>query len=77
MLRLVEMETQAERLPSQLSGGQQQRVALARALVTNPRVLLQRPTSSRIRLLDREKAAARWPRRRRSPPGRSTSPRAG
>ena len=40
MLRLVEMETQAERLPSQLSGGQQQRVALARALVTNPRVLL-------------------------------------
>ncbi|HJY49306.1 MAG TPA: ATP-binding cassette domain-containing protein, partial [Stellaceae bacterium] len=35
MLRLVEMETQAERLPSQLSGGQQQRVALARALVTN------------------------------------------
>jgi len=40
MLRLVEMETKAERLPSQLSGGQQQRVALARALVTNPRVLL-------------------------------------
>src|SRR5690242_14936905 len=40
MLRLVEMETQAERLPPQLSGGQQQRVALARALVTNPRVLL-------------------------------------
>jgi putative spermidine/putrescine transport system ATP-binding protein len=40
MLRLVEMETQAERLPSQLSGGQQQRVALARALVTNPSVLL-------------------------------------
>src|SRR5271170_3712509 len=40
MLRLVEMEAQAERLPSQLSGGQQQRVALARALVTNPSVLL-------------------------------------
>ena len=40
MLRLVEMETQGERLPSQLSGGQQQRVALARALVTNPSVLL-------------------------------------
>src|SRR6267154_1899807 len=40
MLRLVEMETQAERLPAQLSGGQQQRVALARALVTDPSVLL-------------------------------------
>jgi putative spermidine/putrescine transport system ATP-binding protein len=40
MLRLVEMDTQAERLPSQLSGGQQQRVALARALVTEPGVLL-------------------------------------
>ena len=40
MLRLVEMEGQAERLPAQLSGGQQQRVALGRALVTNPSVLL-------------------------------------
>jgi len=40
MLRLVEMEGQAERLPAQLSGGQQQRVALARALITNPSVLL-------------------------------------
>ena len=40
MLRLVEMEVLAERLPAQLSGGQQQRVALARALVTDPAVLL-------------------------------------
>src|SRR4051812_18303961 len=40
LLRLVHMETYAQRLPSQLSGGQQQRVALARALITNPRVLL-------------------------------------
>ncbi len=40
MLRLVEMEAHAERLPAQLSGGQQQRVALARALVTDPHVLL-------------------------------------
>jgi putative spermidine/putrescine transport system ATP-binding protein len=40
MLRLVEMDALAERLPAQLSGGQQQRVALARALVTNPSVLL-------------------------------------
>jgi putative spermidine/putrescine transport system ATP-binding protein len=40
MLRLVQMESFAERLPSQLSGGQQQRVALARALMTHPSVLL-------------------------------------
>src|SRR5271163_5001971 len=40
MLRLVEMEPYAERLPSQLSGGHQQRVALARALVTDPSALL-------------------------------------
>ncbi|HTQ33412.1 MAG TPA: ABC transporter ATP-binding protein [Stellaceae bacterium] len=40
MLRLVEMDALAERLPAQLSGGQQQRVALARALVTDPHVLL-------------------------------------
>ncbi|MBL6076470.1 ABC transporter ATP-binding protein [Belnapia sp. T18] len=40
MLRLVELEALADRLPAQLSGGQQQRVALARALVTNPATLL-------------------------------------
>ena len=40
MLKLVAMESYAERLPAQLSGGQQQRVALARALVTNPSILL-------------------------------------
>lgn len=40
MLRLVQMEAFADRLPSQLSGGQQQRVALARALMTHPSVLL-------------------------------------
>jgi putative spermidine/putrescine transport system ATP-binding protein len=40
MLRLVHMDSFAERLPSQLSGGQQQRVALARALVTHPAILL-------------------------------------
>jgi putative spermidine/putrescine transport system ATP-binding protein len=34
MLGIVQMDSYAERLPSQLSGGQQQRVALARALVT-------------------------------------------
>jgi putative spermidine/putrescine transport system ATP-binding protein len=40
MLRLVELDALADRLPAQLSGGQQQRVALARALVTNPAALL-------------------------------------
>lgn len=40
MLRLVDMESFADRLPAQLSGGQQQRVALARALVTDPSILL-------------------------------------
>src|SRR5258708_5606916 len=40
MLKRVQMEPFAKRLPAQLSGGQQQRVALARALITDPQVLL-------------------------------------
>jgi ABC-type Fe3+/spermidine/putrescine transport system ATPase subunit len=40
LLRLMRIETLADRLPSELSGGQQQRVAIARALATNPRILL-------------------------------------
>src|SRR5436853_4503820 len=39
-LRLVRLESYADRLPRQLSGGQQQRVALARALAIRPDVLL-------------------------------------
>ena len=39
-LRLVQMESFADRPATQLSGGQQQRVALARALVRKPRLLL-------------------------------------
>ena len=39
-LRLVALETFAERYPSQLSGGQQQRVALARAIICTPRLIL-------------------------------------
>ena len=39
-LRLVEMESFADRPAPALSGGQQQRVAIARALVFEPRVLL-------------------------------------
>ncbi len=40
LLKRVQMEPYAKRLPAQLSGGQQQRVALARALITDPQVLL-------------------------------------
>ena len=39
-LRLVQLESLADRLPRALSGGQQQRVALARAIVYRPRLLL-------------------------------------
>jgi spermidine/putrescine ABC transporter ATP-binding subunit len=39
-LRLVALESYADRFPGQLSGGQQQRVAVARALVNRPAVLL-------------------------------------
>lgn len=40
VLRLVQLEAFADRLPAKLSGGQQQRVALARALVYEPALLL-------------------------------------
>ncbi len=39
-LRLVQIESYADRMPDRLSGGQQQRVALARALIIEPEVLL-------------------------------------
>jgi len=40
LLRLVQLDGLAGRMPTQLSGGQRQRVALARALAVDPRVLL-------------------------------------
>ncbi len=40
MLKLVQMESLADRRTDQISGGQQQRVALARALAPHPKVLL-------------------------------------
>jgi sulfate transport system ATP-binding protein len=40
LLKLVQLEEYAGRLPAQLSGGQRQRVALARALAVEPKVLL-------------------------------------
>jgi putative spermidine/putrescine transport system ATP-binding protein len=47
VMRLVRLEDQAEKLPSQLSGGQQQRVAIARAIVYEPPlVLMDEPLSN-------------------------------
>jgi sulfate transport system ATP-binding protein len=40
LLKLVQLDWLADRLPAQLSGGQRQRVALARALAVKPRLLL-------------------------------------
>ena len=40
LLRLVQLDGMASRMPGELSGGQRQRVALARALAIEPRVLL-------------------------------------
>jgi len=40
LLKLIQLQTLANRYPSQLSGGQRQRVALARALAVEPKVLL-------------------------------------
>lgn len=39
-IRMVHLEGQEKKFPSQLSGGQQQRVAIARSVVMEPRLLL-------------------------------------
>ncbi|MEM7802946.1 MAG: ABC transporter ATP-binding protein, partial [Chloroflexota bacterium] len=40
LLQLVEMEEQANKLPSAVSGGQQQRAAIARALANDPPIIV-------------------------------------
>jgi putative ABC transport system ATP-binding protein len=47
LLRLVEIEDHADKLPAHISGGQQQRVAIARALANDPALLVaDEPTGS-------------------------------
>jgi len=47
LLRLVEIEEHADKLPAFISGGQQQRVAIARALANDPAILVaDEPTGS-------------------------------
>jgi putative ABC transport system ATP-binding protein len=40
LLKVVDLASRAEHLPSQLSGGERQRVAIARSLANNPNVIL-------------------------------------
>jgi putative ABC transport system ATP-binding protein len=47
LLRLVELENHAKKLPAYISGGQQQRVAIARAMANDPPILIaDEPTGS-------------------------------
>jgi putative ABC transport system ATP-binding protein len=48
LLRQVELEEHAFKLPSAISGGQQQRVAIARALANDPPILVADEPTGRL-----------------------------
>jgi putative ABC transport system ATP-binding protein len=48
LLRMVELEEHAYKLPSAISGGQQQRVAIARALANDPQIIVADEPTGRL-----------------------------